>query len=56
MLRHIGFLKPNDQQYWMRTIRPFLGGIGLRSKEARIIRGFCRQFIWYDKEERQKNE
>jgi len=56
MLRHIGFLKPNDQQYWMRTIRQFLGGIGLRSKEARIIRGFCRQFIWYDKEEHQKNE
>ncbi len=56
MLRHIGFLKPNDQQYWMRTIRQFLGRIGLRSKEARIIRGFCRQFIWYDTEESQEKK
>lgn len=54
MLHHIGFLKPTDYQYWMRTIRQFLGRVGLRSKEARIIRGFCRQLIWYDKEGRQR--
>jgi len=22
----------------------------LRAKEARIIRGFCRQFLWYDEQ------
>ena len=47
MLKTIGFLRQEDHDYWMRTIRQFLGRVGLRSKEARIIRGFCRQFLWY---------
>lgn len=55
MLQHIGFLKPVDYQYWMRTIRQFLGRIGLRAKEARMIRGFCRQFIRHNKESCKKN-
>jgi tRNA/rRNA methyltransferase len=46
MLTAIDFLKNNDD-YWMRNIRLFLGRIGLRSKEVRLIRGFCRQFAWY---------
>jgi tRNA/rRNA methyltransferase len=48
MLNRIGFLNTNDSTYWMRNIRHFLGRVGLRAKEARIIRGFCRQFLWYD--------
>jgi tRNA/rRNA methyltransferase len=48
LLNRIGFLRTNDSSYWIRNIRKFLGRIGLRSKEARIIRGFCRQFLWYD--------
>lgn len=50
MLQHIGFLKPADCRYWMHTIRQFLSRIGLRAKEARMIRGFCRQLIRHDKE------
>ncbi|MEJ2031460.1 MAG: RNA methyltransferase [Deltaproteobacteria bacterium] len=46
MLSAVEFLKSNDD-YWMRNIRLFLGRIGLRSKEVRLIRGFCRQFLWY---------
>jgi tRNA/rRNA methyltransferase len=49
MLNRIGFLNTNDSTYWMSNIRHFLGRVGLRAKEARIIRGFCRQFLWYDK-------
>lgn len=45
MLSAIEFLKSNDD-YWMRNIRLFLGRIGLRSKEVRLIRGFCRQLLW----------
>jgi tRNA/rRNA methyltransferase len=45
MLTAIDFLKSNDD-YWMRNIRLFLGRIGLRSKEVRLIRGFCRQLLW----------
>jgi tRNA/rRNA methyltransferase len=50
MLNRIGFLNTNDSTYWMRNIRHFLGRTGLRAKEAKIIRGFCRQFLWYDKQ------
>lgn len=48
LLNTIGFLRTNDSSYWLRNIRHFLGRVGLRAKEARIIRGFCRQFLWYD--------
>jgi tRNA/rRNA methyltransferase len=48
LLNNIGFLRTEDSSYWIRNIRRFLGRIGLRAKEARIIRGFCRQFLWYE--------
>jgi tRNA/rRNA methyltransferase len=54
LLNTIGFLRTEDTTYWMRNIRKFLGRIGLRSKEARIIRGFCRQFLWYEGQQRQE--
>jgi len=54
MLARIGFLNTNDSTYWMRNIRHFLGRMGLRAKEARIIRGFCRQFLWYEEERSKK--
>ncbi len=54
MLNRIGFLNTNDSTYWMRNIRHFLGRVGLRAKEARIIRGFCRQFLWYDKQQKKE--
>lgn len=54
MLNTIGFLRTNDTSYWIRNIRHFLGRVSLRAKEARIIRGFCRSFLWYN--EQQKKE
>ena len=48
LLNSIGFLRTEDSSYWIRNIRHFLGRVGLRAKEARIIRGFCRQFLWYE--------
>lgn len=47
MLQAINFLEQTDYAYWMRNIRNFLGRIGLQSKEVRIIRGVCRQVLWY---------
>jgi tRNA/rRNA methyltransferase len=52
VLRKIDFLKNtnHDQDdYWLNTIRKFLGRLGLQSREVKIIRGFCRQFLWYDR-------
>lgn len=52
-LHRIGFLKAGDAEYWMRNIRDFLGRLGLRANEARIVRGFCRQLLWYDQKVRE---
>jgi len=46
-LAQIGFLSTNNPDYWMINIRRFFGRLGLRSKEVRIIRGICRQFLWF---------
>jgi tRNA/rRNA methyltransferase len=54
MLNRIGFLRTNDSTYWIRNIRHFLGRVGLRAKEARIIRGFCRSFLWYNEQLKKK--
>ena len=50
LLTKIDFLKKNHDQdeYWMNSIRKFLGRLGMQSKEVKMIRGFCRQFLWYD--------
>lgn len=48
VLRRIGFLRDNEADYWLHHIRAFLGRLGPRAKEARLIRGFCRQFLHYD--------
>lgn len=56
LLNTIGFLKTEDSTYWMRNIRRFLGRIGLRAKEARMIRGFCRQFLWHEGRRQESEE
>lgn len=48
VLQRVGFLKGENDEYWMHNIRRFLGRVQLRSKEVKIIRGFCRQLLWYD--------
>jgi tRNA/rRNA methyltransferase len=45
----IGFLNPQNPDYWMNNIRRFLARIPLRSRDVKIIRGFCRQVDWYVK-------
>lgn len=46
-LLKIDFLDEKSHHYWMRNIRQFLGRVRLSSKEANILRGICRQFLWY---------
>ena len=46
-LLKIEFLNEKSHAYWMRNIRQFLGRIRLTEKDANIIRGICRQFLWY---------
>ena len=46
-LLKIDFLNEKSHNYWMRNIRQFLGKIKLTEKEANIVRGICRQFLWF---------
>ncbi len=41
------FLRESNHAYWMRNIRQFLGRVRIRKKEASLIRGICRKFLWY---------
>ena len=42
-LVHIGYVNPQNPDYWMLRIRRFFTRISLRAGEASIIRGICRQ-------------
>jgi len=42
----IGFINPENPDYWINNIRKLFSRIELRSKEVRVIRGFCRQILW----------
>ncbi len=46
-LSEITFLDNHNQTYWMRNLRQFLGKIRLSKKDASLIRGICRKFLWY---------
>ena len=46
-LLQINFLQEKSHTYWMNNIRQFLGRVHLSSKDANIIRGICRQFLWH---------
>ena len=49
VLMKIGFLNPENPEFWMMHIRRFLSRTSLLSKEVKIIRGICRQLEWYMK-------
>jgi tRNA/rRNA methyltransferase len=55
VLRRIEFLKTTNHEqddYWLNSIRKVLGRVGLQGREVKIIRGFCRQFLWYERQHR----
>ncbi len=47
LLGRIGFLNPENPEYWMLDLRRFFSRSGLLSREVKIIRGICRQLEWY---------
>lgn len=47
VLMKIGFIDAQNPEHWMLNIRRFLSRLHLRAREARIIRGICRQIDWY---------
>jgi len=53
-LSEVTFLDDNNQTYWMRNIRQFLGRVRLSKKEASLIRGICRKFLWHSRSTRKR--
>ena len=41
------YLDHTNTTYWMRNIRQFLSRVMLKKKEASMIRGICRKFLWH---------
>jgi tRNA/rRNA methyltransferase len=46
-LKTVTYLDQQNTSYWMRNIRQFLSRVRLKKKEASMIRGVCRKFLWY---------
>lgn len=46
MFQSVEFVHPQSPEYWMTNVRQLLGRRELRSKEVRVVRGFCRQILW----------
>jgi len=55
-LLKVDFLQEKTKTYWMNNIRQFLSRIKLTSKESNIIRGICRQFLWYQSTQKQTKD
>ncbi len=47
LLANIGFLNPENPDYWMMHLRRFFTRAGILSREVKIVRGICRQLEWY---------
>ncbi len=47
VLIKIDFIDPKNPDYWFQNIRRFLSRLKLLSREVKIIRGICRQLLWY---------
>jgi len=55
-LAEITFLNDGNKTFWMRNIRHFLGRTRLSKKEASLIRGICRKFLWHSRKEKEHLE
>ena len=57
LLRRIEFIREDQEkgesEYWMNSVRKFLSRVALRSKEVKMIRGFCKKFIQYEKDKQE---
>jgi len=48
-LIRVSFINPDNPDYFMNNLRHFFSRMQLRAKDVRIVRGICRQIIWYGK-------
>lgn len=51
----IGFLLPDNPDYWMMHIRRLFSRTTLLAREVKILRGICRQIEWYGDHKERKS-
>jgi tRNA/rRNA methyltransferase len=56
VLTRTTFIRHTNKTYWMRNIRQFLSRTRIKKKEASLIRGACRKFLWFDEQFKNKIE
>jgi tRNA/rRNA methyltransferase len=54
-LMAIGFLLPDNPDYWMMHLRRLFARTTLQTREVKILRGICRQIEWYGDHKERKN-
>jgi tRNA/rRNA methyltransferase len=47
VLIRVSFINPDNPDYFMNNLRHFFSRMQLRAKDVRIVRGICRQILWY---------
>lgn len=47
VLVRIHYINPEHPDYWMNKVRRFFNRHQLRAGEVSVIRGICRQILWY---------
>jgi tRNA/rRNA methyltransferase len=47
ILVRIGYINPDNPDYWLNKVRYFFNRLKLQAREVSIIRGICRQVNWY---------
>ncbi len=43
----IHYIDHQNPDYWMLNVRRFFNRLGLRAREAQVVKGICRQIDWY---------
>ena len=54
-LLNIGFLLPDNPDYWMMHLRRLFSRTTLLAREVKILRGICRQIEWYGDHKERKS-
>ncbi len=54
VLVRIHYINPEHPDYWMNKIRRFFNRYQLRAGEVSVIRGICRQILWYGSTSRRR--
>ncbi|MCW7752950.1 RNA methyltransferase [Desulfobotulus sp. H1] len=59
VLIRIDFMREDNPEYWLDNFRHLISRLPMRAREVRMLRGICRQILWYGQhcyENGQKNK